>query len=93
MNDLSQRFRRLDLEDLFILRHIKNGLTVAEIAKTLCVTSPAITARLRKIHWAFGCHDIFTGPTKARTVTGHGIALGNLAEQMLEIMEGYWAPR
>jgi DNA-binding transcriptional LysR family regulator len=46
-------FRLLDFDDLYLLRHLLEGLTVAGTARKLGLTQPAITQRIRKIERVF----------------------------------------
>lgn len=48
------RLRLLDFDDLFLLRHLLDGNTIAATAKQLGLTQPAITQRVRKIERVFG---------------------------------------
>ncbi len=47
------RLRLLDFDDLFLLKHLLEGHTVAATAKQLGLTQPAITQRVRKIERVF----------------------------------------
>jgi len=50
---VGKNLRLLDFDDLYLLRHLLDGLTVAATARKLGLTQPAITQRIRKIERVF----------------------------------------
>lgn len=80
--------RSLDIDDLFILQGLLRELKLASIARSLLLTQPALSQRLRKME-----NIVFHVPMVERrgrgvalTTEGHKIALQ--ADRCLEILLG-----
>jgi len=77
--------RLLDLDDLFLLRHFRSGLTVAATARHLGLTQPAVTQRVRKIERVFGANLVErTGRTIRLTAIGQDVC--RRADEALNLM-------
>jgi len=81
-----QRLRRLGVDDMIILRCLVLGQSVTETAKTLSITQPAVTQRIRKMCFVFG-GDIIKRKFQGCDITPLGAKLGGMAINALEILE------
>ena len=93
---ISTPLRRLDYDDLLILRGLLHGVTVGGCAKLIGVTQPAVSQRLRKIEQILETTVIYHRayypqkdlPAKLSKI---GIMLATAAEAALIIMEGVYS--
>jgi DNA-binding transcriptional LysR family regulator len=85
----SMSIRILDIDDLILLRCLWRGETMGQASKTLAVSQPATTQRMRKMEAHFA-PLIERGPHRATlTINGQRIAmLANAALQLLEAIDG-----
>jgi DNA-binding transcriptional LysR family regulator len=79
------RLRLLDFDDLFLLKHLLEGNTIAATAKQLGLTQPAITQRVRKIERVFA-EPILTKVGRHVKLTSEGRAICTKAADALGLM-------
>jgi len=80
------RYRYLDLDDILILKLIGDGLTFSDTAKSLGLTPPAISHRLKKYEMIWEGFSIFIPKTKnqPRSFSSAFYKAHKIATQMLE---------
>ncbi len=83
------RLRRLDIDDLRILRGLSAGMVLVQIAKLNFVTQPAITQRLRKMEFVFGGKALVVKGGRSLSLTEHGKAAAAIACEALAILEAF----
>jgi DNA-binding transcriptional LysR family regulator len=81
-----EKLRFLDIEDLYLLVHLSEGLQVTEIAKCMHVTQPAISQRLIKINGGLGFR-VHANTKGVVSITDKGKLLADAAKSCLEILE------
>lgn len=81
----SERLRMLDFDDLYLLRSLLRGQTLASSAKMLGLTQPAVTQRVRKIERTFETPLVERSGRNVRLTT-IGTALCVRAAAALEAM-------
>ena len=83
------RLRKLDFDDLMILRLLLSGERIHGISRKLFVTNGAIFNKLRKMRFIFG--DDITRVTKGyRYLTLRGIEAAIRADHTLRTMEVFY---
>ena len=92
---ISTQMRRLDYDDLLILRGLLRGVTAGGCAKLIGVTQPAVSQRMRKMEQILGTSVIYHRsyypqkdlPAKLSKI---GRMLAVAADQVLTILEGVY---
>ena len=81
-----EKLRFLDIEDLYLLIHLSEGLQVSQVASKMHVTQPAISQRLMKINGGLGfrVHIVSKGVV---VITDKGKLLAEAAKSCIEILE------
>lgn len=87
MSNLTSRLRLMDIDDLFILRSLLEGQTVSETARSLGVTQPAVSQRLRKLAFVIGAKNVMTYHGRFAKMTEDGKVVAELAASALKILE------
>ena len=75
-------FRNLDIDDLLILVHFKNGLNQLQIANELNVSQAAISHRLNSIRYHIG--DVTYMDGRCLKLTDRGDFIATHARKFLE---------
>ncbi len=83
------RLRRLDVDDLRILRILLHGGNLCDAAKANCVTQPAVTQRLRKMEWVFDESKIVKLGGRTLTLTDYGVRVAVMCSAALRILEDF----
>lgn len=78
-----KQLRGLDVDDLLLLCHMFDGLTVTETGKALNVTQPAISQRLKKMEDLLG-FKMLRSNGKSKTLTLDATALAHASKLALE---------
>ena len=84
------RLRRLDIDDLILLRGLLEGKTITECAKSLFITQPACTMRIRRIEWCWGEQTIRTYHGRNVSLNDHGRMIAQTADEALKILEALY---
>lgn len=90
MSSGNQRLRRIDIDDLRILRVLLHGGNLFDAARVNHCTQPAVTGRLRKISWVFGETNITEKGGRTLHLTDHGVQVALVANYVLRILESYF---
>jgi DNA-binding transcriptional LysR family regulator len=83
---VGHNLRLLDFDDLYLLKHLLGGLTVAGTARKLGLTQPAITQRIRKIERVFE-DSIIRKVGRHAELTPIGEAVCSKAADALKVMQ------
>lgn len=83
------QLRGLDLDDLYFMSYFYYGFTMAEIAKMIGVTAPAIRARTLKIKEQTGIL-IYVNENNTIMPTSEGLDLCKLASEIIYTFEKYF---
>lgn len=79
------RLRLLDFDDLYLLRHLLEGKTIAATAQQLGLTQPAVTQRMRKIERVFA-EPLLAKAGRHVKLTKEGVAVCTKAADALALM-------
>lgn len=77
--------RKLDLDDLYILKLSHDGLRCSKIAKTLMLSFPAISQRVKKITSALGV-NVFRREKGALLLTDAGAEIARQAAAAINLL-------
>ena len=86
----TSRLRLLDFDDLFVLRYLAEGHTIAMIAVSLGLSQPAISQRMRKIERAFDT-PVVRRAGRGVQLTPEGLVICAQATEALVVMHNLTA--
>lgn len=81
------RIRRLDIDDLLILRVLLSGGTFHDAGCSLFISQPAVSQRMRKMEWVFGEISLTYKDGRKMKLTEHGITVAVKADETLKRLE------
>ena len=83
-NTILAKLRSMDIDDLYILTELLNDVTPAIICKSLLVTPPAISHRMRKLDKLFG-PGLYVKTGSSLKLSARGQALAHKSRAGLEV--------
>lgn len=81
------RLRALDTDDLLIMNSLLSGLTLSAIAKTVFLSQPSISSRLRKLEDVFGS-PLILKHGRSVILSDHGVGIAQRCATALKALEG-----
>jgi len=87
ISDFFVELRLLDIDDLILMAMLNDDILPSAVAKTLGLTPPAISHRIKKLKDVFGA-DIFESDRIKRTPTEKGREIFSRCDQALKMIQG-----
>lgn len=84
------RLRALDLDDLYLVHWLGKCPNIAEAARRMHISGPAVTQRIQKIEACLG-YEILDRTTRMRWLNDEGMLFCKKARKALEVLgeEGF----
>lgn len=86
------RLRHLDVDDLYLLSFLSEGKRLADAARSLSLSQPAITQRIHKIEQALGV-GVLERSSRATRLTEEGLQICQLAGEAMFFLERFFDGR
>ncbi len=77
----------LDFDDMYLLRHLYNGMSQAQAARALFVSQPAITQRIRRLEECLQAPIIDRSARGSYKLNNFGRRAGRCADAVLTMFE------
>lgn len=86
------RLRHLDVDDLYLLSYLGDGKRLADAARSLSLSQPAITQRIHKIEQALG-FDVLERASRITRLTEQGLYVCRRASEAVSYLEKFFEGR
>lgn len=86
---INVKLRHLDVDDLYLLRLLGDGKRLADGARALSLTQPAITHRIHKMEEALGV-SLLERSIRGTNLTHQGLAICQAARDAIRNLEEFF---